>query len=302
MVAFVSVYISGWLIYDKLATAKYSLAEALFEERNLAAGLEIAGFLFIEILIAVSALSGPEVTRMNPAGTMIVDYFRDLESVVITIVFSNITFFLFRYLASKVVKKVFEGKIDQQGDTVAFNNEIFQQKNLGAALFSLSYLLIMYFMILQENFLGTPTHLIEGYLNMVGVLVLGLAVYFIHDFFFMDRGHGTLQELFLDNNPAVGLSLAGFMFTILFLQNRIMEQLEPGEHIFAAGTETYAYLLLLLAFILIFRKLFTVSVSYLTGRSFQAEFLEKDNPVAGLMDLSFIASSGLLLGVLLWKT
>ncbi len=299
VVAFLAVYLSGWLIYDKLATARHSLAKALFEERNLAAGLEISAFLFVEILIAVSALSGPEVRTMDLTGTMVTDYFRDLEAVAVTIIFSNLTFFLFRFIASWTIKTVFRGKIDPQGDAVSFNNEIFQQKNFGAALFSLSYLLIMYFMILQEDFLGDPTSLMQGYLNMAGVLVLGLAVYFIHDFFFMDRGHSTLQELFLDNNPAVGLSLTGFMFTVLFLQNRLMEQFGPQEHFFGAGSETYVYLLLVLAFILIFRKCFTVLVSILTKRNFQAEFLEEDNPVAGLMDLSFIASSGLLLGVLL---
>ena len=49
LVAFASVYFSGWLIYDKLATRGYCLSKALFEDRNMAAGLEISAFFPIRI-------------------------------------------------------------------------------------------------------------------------------------------------------------------------------------------------------------------------------------------------------------
>jgi hypothetical protein len=297
--AILTVYLSGWLIYDKLATSEYSLSKALFEDRNFAAGLEVAGFLFVEILIAVSAMSGDEVVKMNDAGIMVTDYYRDLEAVAVTILFCNLTFFLFRWVASQVLRWRFRGKLDAHGEEVRFNNEIFGQKNLGASLFSISYLLVMYFMILQEDFLGTQLYQVESYFNMLSVFLTGLVVYFLHNLVFLDRGHTTLEELFIDNNSGVGLSLVGFMFTVLFLQSRLITQFGQGEHFFNSSSDTYTYFVLLLVFIVLFRKVFTVALGIFTGRSFQKDFLVEDNPVAGLLDFAFVSSTGMLLGIIL---
>ena len=91
---------SGWLIYDKLATRGHCLSKALFEDRNMAAGLEIGAFFLLEFLIAVSAMSGDSITKMAENGEMVVHYSRDLEAIALTIVFSNIFFFTLRYLAA----------------------------------------------------------------------------------------------------------------------------------------------------------------------------------------------------------
>jgi len=297
--AIASVYLTGWLMYDRVATSGHSLSKALFEDRNFAAGFEVVGFLVIEVLIAVSAMSGEEITAINDAGVMVVDYARDLEAVAVTILFCNLTFFIFRWLASQVLRFRFRGKLDAHGEEVRFNNEIFGQKNLGASLFSLSFLLIMYFMIIQEDFLGTQLYQVESYFNMLGVFLTGMIVYFLHNLLFLDRGHTTLDELFIDNNAGVGMSLVGFMFTVLFLQSRLIDQFTQGEHFFNSSSDTYVYLVLMLAFILIFRKAFTITIGLWTGRSYQKDFLVDDNPVVGLLDFGFVASAGMLLGVIL---
>ena len=158
--SFPSVYFSGWLIYDKLATRGHCLSKALFEDRNMAAGLEIGAFS-TGVLIAVSAMSGDSITKMAENGEMVVHYSRDLEAIALTIVFSNIFFFTLRYLAALFISWIFQGKLDNHGEVVSYNNEIFGQHNLGASLFSISYMLAIYFMIFQADFLGTQGYQLQ---------------------------------------------------------------------------------------------------------------------------------------------
>jgi hypothetical protein len=298
-VAFITVYLSGWLIYDKIATRKYSLSEAIFKDRNMAAGLEVGAFLFVEILIAVNALSGDSVTRLTESGERVIHYARDLEAVAITILFSNLVFFVFRWIGAMVIERIYRGKIDNQGDAVGYNNEIFKQQNLGASLFSISYLMVMYFMISQEDFLGTAHYWRESYFNMGSVLLLGIVVMFLHKMLFLSRGHTTLDELFLDNNSGVGMSLCGFMFAFLFLQNKLMEDFVLGEHFFKTETDAYLWLLASFVAVVLFRWVFTVVIGKATGRNFQVEFVEADNPVVGLLDMIFTVSCALLIGAVL---
>jgi hypothetical protein len=298
-VAFVTIYISGWLIYDKIATRGYSLSEAIFKQRNLAAGLEISAFLFVQVLIAVNALSGASVTKMLDSGAMVVDYSRDLEASAVTILFSNLTFFVFRWIASSVIRRLYKGKIDNQGDAVDFNNEIFKQQNMGAAFFSISYLLIMYFMIFQEDFLGMAGYLRESYFNMGAVFITGLIVYWLHKVLFLQSGHTTLDELFLDNNSGVGMSLCGFMFAVLYLQREILESFGSGEHFFKTSEDTYFWFVISLVCVVVLRFVFTKILGWSTGTGFQKQFVEDDNPVMGLLDMTYLISSTLLLGAVL---
>lgn len=297
--AITAVYLTGWLIYDKVATRNYSLSKSIFEDRNLAAGIEVVGFLLVEVLIAVSALSGEEIKIVDESGQLVVNYLRDLEAVAVTIVFCNITFFLFRWLTAVLLKFNFRDKLDSHGEKVRFNNEIFNQRNLGASLFSLSFLLVMYFMILQEDFLGIQRYQIESYLNMSAVLIMGVLVYFLFNTFFMASGHTTLDELFIDNNAGVGLSLMGLMFTVLYMQSKVIAHFQQGEHFFNLDGESYLQLLVLITFIFLFRKLFTMLVGFFSGKSYQKEFLVEDNPVVGILDFGFVISAGMLLGVVI---
>ncbi|PCJ18050.1 MAG: hypothetical protein COB02_12035 [Candidatus Cloacimonadota bacterium] len=177
-VAFACIYFTGWLVYDKVATRGYDVAHSIFEEQNMSAGFEIACFFTMEIMIAVSAMSGEGALQKTAEGEIVFNYALDLEAVGVTILFSNLVFFTFRYLASKWIASKFEGQIDQQGDEVKFNNEIFVQHNLAASFFSVSFMLIMYFMILQEDFLGIHLYKIESYYNMGSVFGMGAISYF----------------------------------------------------------------------------------------------------------------------------
>ena len=245
LVAFASVYFSGWLIYDKLATRGHCLSKALFADRNMAAGLEIGAFFLLEFLIAVSAMSGDSITKMAENGEMVVHYSRDLEAIALTIVFSNIFFFTLRYLAALFISWIFQGKLDNHGEVVSYNNEIFGQHNLGASLFSISYMLAIYFMIFQADFLGTQGYQLQGAVNMA-VVSLTTLPYFLYNILFMTRQHKVMDELFIDNNAGVGMSLVGFIFAVLHLQSQLTLHFVQEEHFLNSEASTYIYLILIL--------------------------------------------------------
>lgn len=299
VVALLAIYLSGWLIYDKVATRGYCLSKALFQDRNMAAGIEIVSFVFIEVMIALSAMSGESITKMDESGEMVVHLWRDYEAIALTIVFANLTFFFFRFLASFYIKTHFKGQLDNHGEEVTYNNEIYVQHNVGAALFSASFLIVMYFMIYQEDFLNTRGYRLESYVNMAVVFLSGVVSYLLYNIFFIARGHGLLKELFIDNNSGVGLSLLGFMFSVLFLQSRITLHFVQGEHFFKTEASTYIYLVLLFAFVVILRKFFILVMDLITKRKFVNDFLVEDNPVAGLLDMTYMISVGLLLARIL---
>ena len=299
LVAFASVYFSGWLIYDKLATRDYCLSKALFEDRNMAAGLEISAFFLLEFLIAVSAMSGDSITKMAENGEMVVHYSRDLEAIALTIVFSNVFFFTLRYVGSLLIAWIFQGKLDNHGEVVSYNNEIFGQHNLGASLFSMSYMLAIYFMIFQADFLGTQGYQVQGAVNMLVVSLTALLAYFLYNLLFMTRQHRFMDELFVDNNSGVGMSLVGFMFAVLHLQSQLSLHFVQEEHFLNSEASTYIYLILIFVFLIGLRKVFITILNILTNRNFNQDFLEHDNPVVGLLDMTFMVSAGLMLAVII---
>lgn len=299
LVAFASVYFSGWLIYDKLATKGHCLSKALFEDRNIAAGLEIATFFLLEFLIAVSAMSGDSITKMAENGEMVVHYSRDLEAIALTIIFSNFFFFTLRYMGSLLISWLFKGKLDNHGEIVNYNNEIFGQHNLGASLFSMSYMLAIYYMIFQADFLGTQGYQVQGAVNMLVVSLTALLAYFLYNLFFMTRQHNVMDELFIDNNAGVGMSLVGFMFAVLHLQSKLSLHFVQEEHFLNSETSTYIYLIIIFVFLIGLRKIFITILNLLTNRNFNQDFLEHDNPVVGLLDMIFMVSAGLMLAVII---
>ena len=299
LVAFASVYFSGWLIYDKLATKGHCLSKALFEDRNIAAGLEIAAFFLLEFLIAVSAMSGSSITKMAENGEMVIHYSRDLEAIALTIVLSNLLFFTLRYIGSLFVSWIFQGKLDNHGEVVTYNNEIFGQHNLGASLFSMSYMIAIYYMIFQADFLGTQGYQLQGAVNMLVVALTALLAYFLYNLFFMTRPHKVMDELFIDNNAGVGMSLVGFMFAVMHLQSQLSLHFVQEEHFLNSEASTYIYLVLIFVFLLGLRRVFITILNILTNRNFNQDFLEHDNPVVGLLDMTFMASAGLMLAVII---
>ncbi|PCJ18049.1 MAG: hypothetical protein COB02_12030 [Candidatus Cloacimonadota bacterium] len=95
------------------------------------------------------------------------------------------------------------------------------------------------------------------------------------------------------------MSLVGFMFGVLYLQSRLISQFEQGEHFFKTGVDTYYYLIIMIVFILIARKCFTVFIEVFAKRNFKKDFLDTDNPVVGLLDMTFMVGVAYLLGTML---
>lgn len=289
-VAFLAIYFTGWVLYVRYAASGYSVFTEVFEKRNMAAGFEIAAFLALEFLIAVSALKGEAVGG---------DWVRDLEAVFLTILMSNLVFFGFRGMISLFVEWHFRGKTDQQGDFVTFNNEIFKQQNLAATFFSISFMILMYFMIEKEDFLSLHGSHVTSGLNMLGVFLSGVILYSVFNLWMIPKGHGLLQELFLDNNVAPAMSLCGFLFGNLYVQSRIIATLEDGWHVFNVGWILPAYFLAVLVLLLFIRMVFARCVGIMAGSSYSDQFVKADNPVIGMFDLVLFISCGHMLGTII---
>ncbi|MBW7877232.1 MAG: hypothetical protein H3C47_14725 [Candidatus Cloacimonetes bacterium] len=290
-VAFFAIYLTGWLIYTRYAASGHSVVTEIFEKRNMAAGLEIAAFLALEFLLAVNALNGEAVA---------VSYLRDLEAVFVTILISNLCFFSLRGMVSMYIRSHFVNQKDSHGEEVRFNNEIFGQQNLAATFFSISFMILMYFVIQKEDFLSLEGSSTAGLMNMLGTFVSGALLMWVYSLVFMPKGHTVLNELFLDNNPAVGMSLCGFLFANLFVQSKIVLMLEDGAHIFNSGWVLGAYFLSILGFLIAVRFLFGFLMGRVAKGCYHEQFVKADNPVIGMLDMVLMISCGHMLGVIIY--
>ena len=289
-VACVSIWLSGWLVYDRLMSRGYSLAKELFEKRNLAAAIEVGAFVAVQFLLAANALSGE-----NTAAT----YLKDLEAVALTILISNLLFFLFRSLAAVFVKRRFTGQLDSHGEAVEYNNEIFGQQNLASALFSVSFMILTWAMIRQEDFLNMNEYRVEAWFNMAGVFLFGVFLFLYYRTVFIPKGHGLLRELFIDNNPAIGLSLCGFLLANFDVQALLIEKFTEGEHLFRTSWHVWADFALVLVFLTLARQIFAWLMGKFSGRSYFQEFVVEDNVVTGFLDLILFVSMARLLVLLM---
>ncbi len=290
-VAFFAIYFTGWVIYTRYAASGYSVVTEIFEKRNMAAGLEVAAFLALEFLLAVNALRGE---------AMAVSYIRDLEAVFVTILLSNICFFSLRGLISLYIKSHFKGQKDSHGEEVRYNNEIFVQQNLAATFFSISFMILMYFVIQKEDFLALEGSSQAGVMNMLGTFISGVVLLWVYSMVFMPKGHTVLNELFLDNNPAVGMSLCGFLFANLFVQSKIILMLEDGAHMFNSGWVIAAYFVSILLFLMAVRFIFGFLMGRVAKGCYHEQFVKADNPVIGMLDMVLLISCGHMLGVIIY--
>ena len=115
----------------------------------------------------------------------------------------------------------------------------------------------------------------------------------------MTRQHRVMDELFIDNNAGVGMSLVGFMFAVLHLQSKLSLHFVQEEHFLNSETSTYIYLIIIFVFLIGLRRIFITILNTLTNRNFNQDFLEHDNPVVGLLDMIFMVSAGLMLAVII---
>lgn len=192
-------FILGWVMYSKIVLRKINLKDALFEKDNLAAWIEFLGaFIFPALYLTAKQIEGAADDNI----------FIDLAICIAYEVGFLVVFTLLRLSSNVIIRQISppdaEGKIN-------LNNEIYQQKNKAAALFSIA-LSIMFVSILR--FLDVmPENITNSLLTVSAIVLYTLLAILV--FSIIIRKKTTLfKEIFVDNNVAAGMVFAGFLFAV----------------------------------------------------------------------------------------
>jgi len=195
-------FILGWIIYNNIVLRDVSLKEALFTRDNLAVWVEFIGaFVFPVLYLAGQGIKGSVSENI----------FVDL-SVCLGYTIFYIAILTMLRLCTKFIVNLIDAS-DNHGK-ICLNKEICEQKNIGAALFSVSVSVIFVNIIKLIDFIDIINGLgMEILIKILLFLIFMLAALVCYCFV-LRRRTTLFKELFIDNNPAAGIGLLGFVFAI----------------------------------------------------------------------------------------
>ncbi len=198
-----TVSLIGWLVYDLLFLRGISLKEELFLNNSLPIWLEFIGGFLAPVLFLVAII-------IEPSGKFV--YHGNLTDIWIAVCYTAvyiIVFSILRYLADKTVKLIGKLKFKQ---TISLKYQIFNRKNVSAALFSISISVLVLGMLLQENMLveSITTNLIR--IGMVFFITLGLSSVFFT--YFIPRNQSMFRKIFIDANVSTAILVLGNIVAI----------------------------------------------------------------------------------------
>lgn len=217
-------FVLGWLLYSGYVLRKIDLKHALFEKDNVAAWIEFIGaFIFPTLYLSAQAVQGSASDKISLDLIICIGY-----AVLFILIFT-----VLRVLSGALVNSM--SPVDVNGK-IKLNSEIYNQKNIAAALFSVS-LSIIFVVIISILDISSFDNFITSILKMSVVLIFTLLAIIVYC---MILRHKTslFKEIFIDNNPAAGFSFAGFIFGVgLLLNNLVKVQAEFDflELIFLSG-------------------------------------------------------------------
>ena len=234
-------FILGYLLYSKVVLRRVNLNDALFEKDNFAAWIEFVGaFVFPALFLSSKAVEGAADSNI----------WLDLVSCTIYAAAYVVVFTLLRYLSGVVIGSL--GRSDEQGG-INLNNEVYVQHNIAASLFSVALSITF---VSAIRFLNLAQGFIEvSFYRILILLVFTLAALIVYCL--LIRHKTTLfKEIFMDNNPAAGLNLAGFVFAVeILLTNAVALQVDFD--LFALAATSAVWLVLLAVLSMLFKYILT---------------------------------------------
>lgn len=205
-------FVLGWVLYSNVVLRKINLRDALFEKDNLAAWVEFIGaFIFPTLFLAAKAIEGSADSNI----------FIDLLVCAVYAIAYIVIFTILRLLSGAVIKQI--APPDKEGK-VTLNSEIYTQKNVAASLFSVTFSIMFVSFVRFLDF--TPEYILGSLLKISAVIIFTLLTFVVYSMIL--RKKTTLfKEIFIDNNPAAGVALAGFMFAVeMIISNMVLLQKE----------------------------------------------------------------------------
>ncbi|HEY9061656.1 MAG TPA: hypothetical protein VIO64_14275 [Pseudobacteroides sp.] len=205
-------FILGWFMYSKIILRKINLKDALFEKDNLAAWIEFLGaFIFPTLYLAAKAIEGPAHE----------DVFMDLLICIGYEAGFIVLFTVLRLFSNLAIRQISPPDIEGK---ISLNNEVYNQKNVAASLFSATLSIVSVSVIMFMDFM--PEELFSSLFKMLTVVVYSLMALIVYEMVL--RSKTTLfKEIFVDNNPAAGVALGGFVLAVETILTHIIQyQLE----------------------------------------------------------------------------
>ena len=278
-------FLLWWFIYERVLTREHSTRDAVFGyQPNQAVAFDVFGGFLAMGILNYSIISGPALES----------FWLDLEATVLTLLGTIALLALLRWIIGEFLRLWFGKQRDAHGDIITINNELFKQRNLATGIFSTALYLILVAGLLEEDFLNITGNYLAATFNMLGVWLLGMAVILLHSWLFLGLGgrHNILHECFHENNPSAATSLLGLLGGMLILNNRLLDSLDAGEHMFNQ-LEHWGLLLLGVVSVFALKGILHIFLRGLLGVSIREEMLVKRNPAWGILD------GGLIFGLLL---
>lgn len=196
-------FVLGWMLYSSLVLKKISLKQALFEKDNLAAWIEFIGaFIFPTLYLSAQAVQG------SASDNLFTDFIICIGFAVLFI----LIFTALRLLSGSLVSSM--SPVDKNG-RIALNDEVYNQKNTAASLFSvaLSIIFVVNITILD---ISSFDNFITSILKMSNIIIFTLISIVLYCLV-LRRKSSLFKEIFVDNNPAAGFNFAGFIFAVELL-------------------------------------------------------------------------------------
>ncbi|MDP4093263.1 MAG: DUF350 domain-containing protein [Bacillota bacterium] len=191
-------FVLGWGLYRYVVLRSINLKDSLFEKDNAAAWFEFIGaFIFPTLYLAAKAIEDSASDNI----------FCDLLYCLLYAVIYIVIFTILRLLTGAFVKSV---KLTDEGGKVSLNNEIYVQKNISAALYSITFSLIFVSII---KFLDFSSDFTTSLLKLSSILVFTL-VAFIAYCLIIRKKTSLMKEIFIDNNIAAGADFLGYIFAV----------------------------------------------------------------------------------------
>lgn len=203
-------FILGWIIYNNIVLSDVSLKDALFTKDNLAVWIEFIGaFVFPVLYLAAHGIKGAVSDNV----------FIDLAVCIGYTIFYVAILTILRLLSNYIVNLI--NARDRSGK-ICLNKEICEQKNIGAALFSVSLTVIFVAIIKYIDFIDIINGLGSSILIKTLLFLVFMLLAIVCYLFVLRRKTTLFKELFIDNNVAAGVGLLGFVFAVQTIISGIM--------------------------------------------------------------------------------
>ncbi len=241
-------FIFGWVIYNNLVLRDVSLKDALFNKDNFATWIEFIGaFVFPVLYLSSHAIKGAASDNI----------FIDLAVCTGYTVFYVVILTLLRLLSKSIVGLI---NAEDGHGKVCLNKEICEQKNIGAALFSVTLSVIFVSVIKYLDFIdiieGAGASILLKILMFIVFVLVAMVCYSM-----VLRTKTTLfKEIFIDNNAAAGIGLLGFVFAVQTIITGIIDAYTTDFDLVTVALVIAVCLVIYGILSVLFKKIFTAIV------------------------------------------